>query len=140
MDPVVKEHKVFLTSQLAQYLHLVLAPSRSSLPSGHGNALSGRYKKTSRMVELEVPMDTRHQTYSRERGEELAAGAQTGSIKVLGMHPGGSGAEILNKITLSGCPVAHVSAKYFAGVVREGIFVLSMLVSYVCRWTSLDPD
>lgn len=126
-DLVVKEIKVFVSSQLTQYLHLVLAPTRASLTGSdaHG-ALKGRFKKTSKMFELDVPLNTRHQTYSKERGQDLASAASSGSIKVVGSHVGQGNSELINKVTLSGGQVPKINATYFVGVIREGtVFLLS---------------
>lgn len=120
VDPVVKEYKVFLSTQLAQYLHIIQTPNKTSLPSSNGGVLAGRYKKGSKLVELDVPLDTRHPTYSRERGEDLAVAAQTGAIKVLGSGSAAGGNQILSKVTLVGGPVSRLNAKYFVALKRDG--------------------
>lgn len=119
-DPILKEYRVFVTSQLSQYLHLIQTPSRTHLPNSNGGALPGRYKKNSRHVELDVPVDTRHQTYCRDRGEELATSAQSGAIKLVGSQFHSSPSQVLDKVTLAGVPVAKLNAKYFVGVVKNG--------------------
>lgn len=123
-DPVLKEYRVFVTSQLSQYLHLVQTPSRTHLPHSNGGVLPGRYKKMSRNVELDVPIDTRHPTYSRDRGEELATSAQSGAIKLVGSQFQSGASQVLEKVTLAGVPVSKLNAKYFVGVVRNGILLV----------------
>lgn len=131
-DPILKEYTVFVSSQLSQYLHLIQTPSRTHLPNSNGGALPGRYKKTSRNVELDVPIDTRHSTYSRDRGEELATSAQSGAIKLVGSQFNSGTSQVLDKVTLAGVPVAKLNAKYFVGVVRNGT------VAYLwCSFTNM---
>ena len=124
----MREYKVVLTSQLASYLHLFLLPSRTHMPSSNGGVLAARYKKNCRHFELEVPVDTKHKTYSRERGADLAASSQSGSIKLAGVggHSlGGSGSTpMIDKVTLAGGPVDDLNAKYFVGILRNGMISL----------------
>lgn len=117
-DPVVNEYKIFVSTQLSQYLHLFQSASKSHLPSGNGDALPGRFKKISHSFELEVPIDTRHQTYSKDRGEELGTASQVGAIKLIGSQQ--SASKLLDKVILTGGPVQNVTAKYFVAAIREG--------------------
>jgi len=126
-DPVVKEYKVFISGQLASYAHLFQLPSRSSMPSSHGGVLAGRYKKVCRHFELDVPVDTKHQTYSKERGADFATSSHSGSIKIVGMPQGlggNSNQALLDKVTLTGGPVENLNAKYFVGKVHDGTVLL----------------
>jgi hypothetical protein len=118
-DPVVREHRVFLTTQLAQYLHLIQAPSRDHMPNSNGGVISGRFKKNAKIFELDVPMDTSHQTYSQERGSELGSAISTGAIKLVGSGAGAS-SKMLDSVTLSGGPVTNLNASYFAAVFKDG--------------------
>lgn len=118
-DPVVNEHRIFLTTQLTQYLHLIQTPSRDQMPNNHGSVVSGRFKKNARIFELDVPMDTRHQTYSQERGSELGSAVNTGTIKLVGSG-NASSSKMLDNITLSGGPVTNLNASYFAAVFKDG--------------------
>lgn len=121
-DPVVREHRVFLTTQLTQYLHIIQAPSRDQMPSSNGGVISGRFKKNARIFELDVPVDTKHQTYSKDRGTELGSAVSTGTIKLVGSGPLGAGpsSKLLDNITLAGGPVTNLNASYFAGVFKDG--------------------
>lgn len=130
-DPVIKEYKVFVSTQLSKYLHLVQAPSRTRLPANNGCAIAGRYKKVSRAFELNVPMDTSHPTYSKGRGEDLAAATQTGSIKLAGSQLGVASGQKLDRIQLVGGPVAKLNAKYFAAVFHEDALHLTPLPSVI---------
>lgn len=125
-DPVIKEYKVFITGQLASYVHLFQLPSRSTMPSSHGGVLAGRYKKECHHFELDVPVDTKHQTYSKDRGADFASSSQSGSIKIVGTAQGlgGNNPALLDKVTLTGGPVDNLNAKYFVGKVHDGTTLL----------------
>lgn len=115
----MKSYKVLLTTQLTPYLHLVQTPSKSHLPNLHERAIRGRFKKVSRAMELDVPLNTRHETYSKIRGEDFAISAQMGSIKLVGGTQQNVPSKMLDTVTLSGGPVSELNAKYFVGVVRD---------------------
>lgn len=89
------------------------------MPNSNGGVISGRFKKNAKIFELDVPMDTNHQTYSQERGSELGSAVSTGAIKLVGSGTGSS-SKMLDSITLSGGPVTNLNASYFAAVFKDG--------------------
>lgn len=119
-DPITEEYDVYISTQLASYLHIIQMPQTSTeLESGHTN-LTLKYKKNSRVMELDLPLPTNHPTYSQSRGEELAAQSVGGRIKVFGAQEDTSGGQ-LDHIKLSGGsqPISP-DVKYFAATISNG--------------------
>lgn len=77
------------------------------------------------MLELNMPLDTRHPTYSKERGSELAVASQTGRIKSATDAKGSSmmmeNTSKLEAIQLSGskCSIDR-NSRYFVAIVVNG--------------------
>lgn len=73
-DVLVKEYKIVMVPYPASYLHFVQHGVSSPLLQNMQDAvLAGRFKKTSRRLELDVPLPTLHPTFSAETAQELAA-------------------------------------------------------------------
>lgn len=108
-DPVIAEHNIYISTQLASYLHVLQVPGGSfeELESREGSPTvqNCRYKKQHQLFELEVPLDTTHPTYSRERATEFAMQSSTGRIRVQG---GAIGDEVASGKTLKTLKLAGV--------------------------------
>lgn len=110
-DPVIAEHNIYVTTQLASYLHVLQVPggsfeeleSRDSSPT----VQNCRYKTQHKLFELEVPLDTNHPTYSRERATEFAMHSSTGRIRVQGGAIGDQTAsgKPIRTLKLAGVPI-----------------------------------
>lgn len=86
-DPVVSEHEVYVSTQLMPYLHILQLPGNFGELVGPVTNATARFKPVHRLLDLTLPLDTRHSTYSQERGEELALASSTGKIRTNTMEP-----------------------------------------------------
>lgn len=127
-DELIAQYPVIVGSQLGQYLHLVQIPTHTSQNpiSNSAVAFSGRFKKASRRLELEVPINTKHTSYTSEYSKELAKAACQGSMRIVGSSSEADGLTIksnpqqIDRVRLSGGPVPVPQAKYFVGRMRGG--------------------
>lgn len=129
-DPVVEEHDIFVSTQLSSYLNILQFSGNMAEVEGNATAMTGRVKKSHRILELEVPLDSTHPTYSLERGKELASYSQAGRIRVQGDTPSlyndGTKQGKLDTVQLTGAKLRMSNdSRYFVGVFSNGIICLS---------------
>lgn len=106
-DPVVSEHEVYVSTQLMPYIHVLQLPGNFGELVGPTASATARFKPVHRLLDLTLPLDTRHSTYSQERGEELALASSTGKIRtntVEPVRPGNYG-ERIDSLHLTGSRV-----------------------------------
>lgn len=144
-DPIIGEHNVFVSTQLAQYLHIFQLPGNVAEAESHEAAsMTYRFKKTSKVVEMELPLDTRHPTYSPERAEELASNTSSGKIKYSGLSGGGEidgdrGGERLNRMRYAGTPIRIKSdeRRYFVVTSVDGALHMTPVETFINMKPSL---
>lgn len=113
-DEVVAEIDVFVNQGLANKLYLFQYPARTQDFAPSQFPRQGKIKPVSKMVEVNVPLDTDSEKYDRARGEELAEGGN--ETHVLGKSKGK--AKMLDHQVYSSTPVP-ANATYFAGIIRD---------------------
>lgn len=127
-DPIIAQLDVYVAAQLAPYLHVLQVPQSvaevevaAAAVEGGRSSMSGRYKKSSKVMELELPLDRHHPTYSSARGEELMSSSVSGRTKVQDSTDESRGGERLSNIKLAGSQ-SHPSQEvvYFAAVCQDG--------------------
>ncbi|KAI8079691.1 DNA-directed RNA polymerase III subunit Rpc5 [Gilbertella persicaria] len=135
-DEVLAEYPIYLTNELSKYLYMFQFPMRSIPFNGRNGPNAARIKPKAKMVELDLPLDTRSTNYSTERGEDFAMGLNDKAIKTaydrrmeeheeeLSMgHNYNRGQkkkeeELLDKMTLTSTEVP-TQTKYVIGVIRN---------------------
>ncbi|KAI8354019.1 Sin-like protein conserved region-domain-containing protein [Blakeslea trispora] len=134
-DEVLAEYPIYLTNELSKYLYMFQFPMRSVPFNGRNGPNAARIKPRARMVELDLPLDTRSPNYSTERGEDFAMGLNDKVIKTaydrrMEEHEEelmGHGynrtqkkkeEELLDKMTLTSTEVPS-QTKYVVGVIRN---------------------
>ena len=88
-DRVLEEYDIHVNTVLMSHLHLIQLPSASfasrlaHLRDSHGaeTVLSSRFKPKNGLLEVDIPMDTSHRTFDRERGERFAKEALPPDVK-----------------------------------------------------------
>lgn len=120
-DPIVAQLDVYVAAQLAPYLHILQVPESVEEAEVGRTSMNSRYKKNSKVMELELPLDRQHSTYSAARGEELMSSSLSGRIKVQGSADEGRGGGQLSSIKLAGSQsLASQEAMYFVAVCQDG--------------------
>ncbi|KAI8366938.1 DNA-directed RNA polymerase III subunit Rpc5 [Choanephora cucurbitarum] len=134
-DEVLAEYPIYLTNELSKYLYMFQFPMRSIPFNGRNGPNAARIKPRARMVELDLPLDTRSPNYSTERGEDFAMGLNDKVIKTaydrrmeeheeeLMGHSYNRAQkkkeeELLDKMTLTSTEVPS-QTKYVVGVIRN---------------------
>jgi DNA-directed RNA polymerase-3 subunit RPC5 len=137
-DEVLAEYPIYLTNELSKYLYLFQYPMRSTPFTNKNGPNGARLKPKAKMVELDLPLDTRSTMYSTERGEDFAMGLNDKTIKTaydrrmeeheeelsLGYNKSAKknkDEELLDKMTLTSVEVPS-QTKYVVGVIRDGTF------------------
>lgn len=135
-DEVLAEYPIYLTTELSKYLYMFQYPMRSTPFNSRSGPTAARLKPRARMVELDLPLDTRSPHYSTERGEDFAMGLNDKTIKTaydrrmeeheeeLSMGhsykaPKKKEEELLDRMTLTSVEVP-IQTKYVVGVIRDG--------------------
>lgn len=135
-DEILAEYPIYLTSELTKYMYMFQYPMRSTPFTGKTGPSAARLKPKAKMVELDIPLDTRSQNYSTERGEDFAMGLNDKTIKTaydrrmeeheeeLSMghsyrQPKKKEEELLDKMTFTSVEVPN-QTKYVIGVIRDG--------------------
>lgn len=145
-DPVIAEYDVYISTQLSSYLHVIQVP-RSSIEEleGRGNGAgvqNCRYKRQHRLLELYVPLNTTHSTFSRARAAEFSAHSGTGRIRLqsegtTATLPTTGEGELLTAVKLAGGPMAaNPNSRYFVATGVEGALHLTP----VSNFTLLKPS
>jgi DNA-directed RNA polymerase-3 subunit RPC5 len=111
-------------------------PMRSTPFTAKTGPSAARLKPKAKMVELDLPLDTRSTNYSTERGEDFAMGLNDKTIKTaydrrmeeheeelsMGHNykgPKKKDEELLDRMTLTSVEVPS-QTKYVIGVIRDG--------------------
>lgn len=134
-DEVLAEYPIYLSTELTKYLYNFQYPMRSTPFSGRNGPNAARLKPKAKMVELDIPFDTRSPYYSTERGEDFANGLNDKVIKTaydkrmeeheeeLSGYSRGNQvkqeAELLDKMTMTSTEVPS-QTNYVIGVIRDG--------------------
>ncbi|KAI9320153.1 DNA-directed RNA polymerase III subunit Rpc5 [Dichotomocladium elegans] len=137
-DEVLGEIPVYLTTALAKYMYIFQYPMRNMRFSSRNGPQAARMKPQANMVELDIPLDTRSEFYSTERGEDFAMGMNEKAFKTAydkrmeemeeeNMYGRSSTAaagskkeeELLDRMTLSSTEVPS-QTNYVVGAVRDG--------------------
>lgn len=134
-DEILAEYPIYLTTELSKYLYMFQYPMRSTPFDSKTGPNAARLKPKSKMVELDLPLDTRSPNYSTERGEDFAMGLNDKTIKTaydrrmeeheeqLSMGHNYKAPkkeeELLDKMTLTSTDVP-LQTKYVVGVIRDG--------------------
>lgn len=149
-DPVISEYDVYISTQLSPYLHMIQVP-RSSIEEleGRGNGAgvqNCRYKRQHKLLELHVPLDTTHSTFSRTRAAEFSTHSGTGRIRLHGTGGEGTAAtttgmgegELLKTVKLAGGPMAaNPNSRYFVATSMEGALHLTPISNFTLLKPSL---
>ncbi|KAG1440069.1 hypothetical protein G6F56_012057 [Rhizopus delemar] len=133
-DEILAEYPVYLNNELSKYLYLFQYPMRSSPFNGRTGPTAARLKPHSKMVEVDLPLDTRSASYSTERGEDFAMGLNDKTIKTAydrrmeeheeelgGFYnktPKKTEEELLDKMTLTSTSIPS-QTKYAVGMIRN---------------------
>ncbi|KAI8644531.1 DNA-directed RNA polymerase III subunit Rpc5 [Parasitella parasitica] len=133
-DEVLAEYPIYLTTELSKYLYMFQYPMRSTPFTSKTGPSAARIKPRAKMVELDLPLDTRSTNYSTERGEDFAMGLNDKTIKTAydrrmeeheeELNMGHSykvprkEEELLDKMTLTSVNVPS-QTKYVVGVIRN---------------------
>ncbi|KAI9487047.1 MAG: DNA-directed RNA polymerase III subunit Rpc5 [Benjaminiella poitrasii] len=133
-DEVLAEYPIYLTTELSKYLYLFQYPMRSIPFTPRTGPNAARLKPRAKMVELDLPLDTRSPNYSTERGEDFAMGLNDKTIKTAydrrmeeheeEMMGRGSNKlkkkeeELLDRMTLTSTEIPS-QTKYVVGVIRD---------------------
>ncbi|KAI9269017.1 DNA-directed RNA polymerase III subunit Rpc5 [Phascolomyces articulosus] len=133
-DEVLAEVPVYLSNNLSKFLYVFQYPLRNAAFDSRSGPVAARIKPRAKMVELDLPIDTRSSYYSTERGEDFAMGMNDKKIKTaydkrMEEHEeeqmyGRSSAskkeeELLDRMTFSSTEVP-AQTKYVVGAMRDG--------------------
>jgi hypothetical protein len=134
-DEVLAEYPIYLSTELTKYLYMFQYPMRSTPFSSKTGPSAARLKPKAKMVELDIPLDTRSTNYSTERGEDFAMGLNDKTIKTAydrrmeeheeELSMGNSykapkkEEELLDKMTMTSIDVPS-QTQYVVGVIRDG--------------------
>ncbi|KAI8380966.1 DNA-directed RNA polymerase III subunit Rpc5 [Radiomyces spectabilis] len=130
-DELVAELPVYLSTTLADHLYLFQYPLRN-VPFLKNGPTAARMKPNAKMVELDLPLNTRSSHYSTERGEDFAMGMNDKAIKTaydrrmeeheeekMGRFAHkNKEEELLDKITMTSTNIP-VQTNYLVGVIHE---------------------
>ncbi|KAL1920262.1 uncharacterized protein VTP21DRAFT_1408 [Calcarisporiella thermophila] len=119
-DQIVREIPIYLTHQLASYLHLFQYPVRNLGFTPETGPIAARLKPKARLIELDLPLHTESPLYDKERGEELSLGTSDRVVRTAydRMETEEDKKELLEKQTLSS-QLVPAAARYMVGVLRE---------------------
>ena len=133
-DEVLAEIPVYLNNHFSKFLYVFQYPLRNAPFNSRNGPVAARIKPKAKMVELDLPLDTRSNNYSTERGEDFAMGMNDKKIKTaydkrMEEHEeeqlyGRSSAakqedELLDRMTFSSTEVP-AQTKYVVGALRDG--------------------
>lgn len=135
-DELLQEIPVYLSTKLAQNLYLFQYPLRQ-LPYAPGTGpAAARIKPKSKLIEVDIPIDTRAPTYDKERGDDFASGVTGEKFKTVfdqddeddySGRP--SKRSLLDKQTL-GSTLIPSKTKYLVGVMKDSEFMASIDYPY----------
>jgi hypothetical protein len=124
-DELLQEIPVYLSTKLAQNLYLFQYPLRM-LPFTPGSGpAAARIKPKSKLIEVDIPLDTRAPTYDKVRGDDFASGVTGEKFKTVFDQDDDddySGRpkkrSLLDKQTL-GSTLIPSKTKYLVGVMKD---------------------
>ncbi|KAI8341472.1 DNA-directed RNA polymerase III subunit Rpc5 [Chlamydoabsidia padenii] len=131
-DPVVAEFPVYFSTTLCSKLYLLQYPMRNTPFGPRQGPVAARIKPNAKMVQLDLPLDTRSAYYSTERGEDFAMGMNDKVMKTaydrrmeehedeerFGRNKKQQEDELLDKMTLTSTEVP-TQTKYLVGVLHN---------------------
>jgi hypothetical protein len=119
-DPVVKEIKLFISSELSKHLYLFQFPVRNRPYQGQCAPISLRSKPKAGIFELDLPLDPQAPNYNKDRGEELALGLnEEAKVKTVYDAHDNSKGELMDRFTLRSSKIPKATT-YMIGVMRSG--------------------
>ncbi|KAI8139317.1 DNA-directed RNA polymerase III subunit Rpc5 [Fennellomyces sp. T-0311] len=133
-DEVLTEIPVYLNNHFSKFLYVFQYPLRNAPFNSRNGPVAARVKPKAKMVELDLPLDTRSPNYSSERGEDFAMGMNDKKIKtaydkrmeeheeeqMYGRSSSGKKEEeLLDRMTFSSTEVP-AQTKYVVGALRDG--------------------
>lgn len=130
---VLQEFNVHISHQLASALHLMQYPTRHLPFKEHSRPTHGRIKPQSRLIEMELSLDTEAAYFDRERAGLLGVGLDNKPLlSATDVKNGGKASEngMLQSQTLASCILPN-AATYMIGVLRDGKRYFSWCI-YVC--------
>lgn len=142
-DPVVSEHDVYVSTQLMPYLHILQLPGNFDELVGPTTSTAARFKPSHCLLDLALPLDTHHSTYSRGRGEELALASSAGKLRTHAMEPirPGSYGERIDNLRLTGSRVpTGEHSRYFVAASVSGKRLAFAQLSVLIPCRSHSPD
>ncbi|GAB5588437.1 hypothetical protein Unana1_03337 [Umbelopsis nana] len=136
-DELLQEIPVYLSTKLAQNLYLFQYPLRQ-LPYAPGTGpAAARIKPKSKLIEVDIPIDTRAPTYDKERGDDFASGVTGEKFKTVfdqDDEDDYSGRptkrSLLDKHTL-GSTLIPSKTKYLVGVMKDNELHVTPLTNTV---------
>lgn len=132
-DEIVAEFPVYLSTQLCNDIQIFQYPMRNAPFRPRQGPMGARVKPQAKMVQLDLPLDTRSRHYNTERGEEFSMGMHDKVIKTAydkrmeeheeeeryGMKSKKKDDELLDKLTLTSTHVP-TQTNYLVGVLHNG--------------------
>ncbi|KAJ3318758.1 hypothetical protein HDU76_000736 [Blyttiomyces sp. JEL0837] len=135
-DPIVREIPVFISTALEKNLFMFQYPTRKTHPE---QPTAARVKPLGQRFELDVPIETTSDHYSRDKAESLSVGLTSDAIMTAyevareRMAGGSSGQQrtvLLDKQTFQSSIVPQ-AGKYMVGVMRDEELHLTSLAGLV---------
>ncbi|KAI9308767.1 DNA-directed RNA polymerase III subunit Rpc5 [Cunninghamella echinulata] len=131
-DEIVAEFPVYLSTQLCNNIQIFQYPMRNAPFRPRQGPVGARVKPKAKMVQLDLPLDTRSRYYNTERGEEFSMGTHDKVIKTAydkrmeeheeeeryGMKNKKKEDELLDKLTLTSTHVP-TQTNYLVGVLHN---------------------
>ncbi|OLL22053.1 DNA-directed RNA polymerase III subunit rpc5 [Neolecta irregularis DAH-3] len=77
-DPVIKSYNIHITSRLSPFLYLLQYPTRNA-QRPYPNPISTKYKPKTKILQLEIPIDTTHH-YDSEKAEKFQGDGEHGKF------------------------------------------------------------
>lgn len=128
-DPVIHTYPVFLNATLDSKLALMQFTThavQNPFPPAAKAAFAIRHKPKHKLIEVDVPIDTRDNPfYDVLKGQDLAAGINQNTATLLGQKPCPKG--IFDRMTYSSTHVPLAEPPHFVACVRNGQVHLSPL-------------
>ncbi|ORX54540.1 hypothetical protein DM01DRAFT_1345701 [Hesseltinella vesiculosa] len=142
-DEIVAELPVYLSNALTPFLYLLQYPMRQTPFAERQGPLAARIKPNAKMVQLDLPLDTRSTHYSTERGEEFSMGMHDKAVKTAydrrmeeyederqGIKSKKKEEELLDKMTLTSTLIP-TQTNYLVGVLHQGELHLTPLQTII---------
>lgn len=127
-DELVREVDVYLASHLSEHLYLFQFPVREKNLTEAPFLPEARIKPKSRIIELDVAIDTSISSYNKDRGAELGVGMEESSSKTASDRDlfCSMSSKLYDKQTSTSRPVP-LQTNYFVGAMKDGQLHLSKI-------------